>query len=153
MGEYASDRKSDIDAALTDLNMEELIGNEMRLLSREYDKHGLVLSGGQQQKIAVSRLNFASFDIALLDEPSAALDPISSHKMLNTIMCKMKDKTMLMVSHDMSFSKLSDKIMFFEDGKLAEIGSHSELIENNQKYADFFKCQAESFNEKMGTVV
>lgn len=148
MNEYTSDRRSDVNDILKDLNMEEVIGNEMRILGREYDKNGLVLSGGQQQKIAVSRLNFTSFDIALLDEPSAALDPISSHKMLESIMRLVENKTMIMISHDMSFSKIADRIMFFENGELSEIGSHMELMDKNHKYAPFFKCQAESFNEK-----
>lgn len=153
MSEYTLDRKADVDDVLSDLNMEELIGNETRILGREYDKNGLVLSRGQQQKIAVSRLNFTSFDIALFDEPSAALDPISSHKMLKSIMGLVENKTMIMVSHDMSFSKIMDRIMFIENGELSEVGSHTELIDKNRKYALFFKCQAESFNEKEGGAI
>lgn len=150
MGKYTLPRKAEVYGVLNDLNMKELVGNEMCILGREYDKNGLVLSGGQQQKIAVSRLKFTSFDIALLDEPSAALDPISSDNMLNSVIRLVENKTMIIVSHDMSFSKIADRIMFFENGELSGVGSHAELIDKNREYASFFKCQAESFNKIAG---
>lgn len=145
MSEHSLDEREKIDAVLADLNMEELAGKEGYLLGREYDTHGLVLSGGQQQKIAISRLNFDSFDIALLDEPSAALDPVSSYKMLNSVMRLVGNRTMFIVSHDMSFSKRADRILFFEAGELTEAGAHSKLMKQNSKYALFFMSQAEQY--------
>lgn len=150
MKEYSLAEKEKLDTVLTDLNMEELVGKENCLLGREYDTQGLVLSGGQQQKIAVSRLNFDDFDIALLDEPSAALDPVSSYKMLNSVMRLVGNRTMLMVSHDMSFSKCADKTLFFEAGELAEMGSHAELMKQNSKYALFFMSQAKQYQSSAG---
>lgn len=150
MSEHSLDEREKIDAVLADLNMEELAGKEGCLLGREYDTHGLVLSGGQQQKIAVSRLNYDNFDIALLDEPSAALDPVSSNKMLNSVMRLVGNRTMFIVSHDMSFSKRADRILFFEAGELTEAGSHSELMKQNSKYALFFMSQAEQYQPSAG---
>ena len=72
----------------------------------------------------------------------------SPFKMMLGYVNLVENKTMIMISHDMSFSKIADRIMFFENGELSEIGSHMELMDKNHKYAPFFKCQAESFNEK-----
>jgi ATP-binding cassette subfamily B protein len=65
--------------------------------------------------------------------------------MLNTVLTAAGERTVIMISHDMSFSKRADKILFFEEGNLTESGSHDMLMKNNQNYAVFFNSQAEAF--------
>lgn len=137
----------EMDNALKNINMGELTGSAKKILGREYDKDGLVLSGGQRQKIAITRMAFDAFDIALLDEPSSALDPVSGKQMLDTVLKIVENKTMLMVSHDMSVTKKVDYILFFESGELVEQGTHSQLMENDKKYASFFRYQSEVYQK------
>ena len=144
MGNNATNQDTVTDALLK-IDLGELTGQENRILGRELDTTGLVLSGGQQQKLAVARLLTDAFEVALLDEPSSALDPISSANMLNTVLTAAGERTVIMISHDMSFSKRADKILFFEEGNLTESGSHDMLMKNNQNYAVFFNSQAEAF--------
>ena len=131
--------------ALAKLDLGELAGQEDRMLGRELDPDGAVLSGGQQQKLAVARLLTDSYEIALLDEPSAALDPISSAAMLRTVLEAAGGRTVIMISHDMSFSKCADRVLFFEKGRLTENGPHDRLMKDHRRYAAFFRSQAEIF--------
>lgn len=131
--------------ALAKLDLGELAGQENRMLGRELDPDGAVLSCGQQQKLVVARLLTDSYEIALLDEPSAALDPISSAAMLRTVLEAAGDRTVIMISHDMSFSKCADRVLFFEKGRLTENGPHDRLMKDQRRYAAFFRSQAEIF--------
>ncbi len=146
MNEVNNGEDEKINSILVALGMNDLVEQKDRLLGREYDKEGIVLSGGQKQKIAVSRLDFLPFEIALLDEPSSALDPISSQKMIDHIRTITRCKTAIIISHDMAISKTASKILFFEEGKLIESGTHNSLMTADGKYADFFKTQARAFS-------
>ena len=130
---------------LLQMNKDELAANACRLFGRNYDKDGIVLSGGQEQWLAISRLYFSSFDIAILDEPSSALDPVSSKQMQDQLLRLMDKRTMIMVSHDMSVTNSMDQILFFDSGKLAANGKHEELMQQNQTYAEFYHCQAKNY--------
>lgn len=125
----------------------ELAVDTGRILGKEYDEEGVVLSGGQQQWITIARLFFGCFDIAVLDEPSAALDPITASEMQKEMFRFVGDRTLLLVSHDMSVTKQVDRILFFDRGKLEAQGTHAELMQENRKYASFYECQALSYME------
>lgn len=147
--EYREGEARGIADILREIRLGELVGQEKRRMGREYDQDGLVLSGGQMQKVAVARLSFKEFDVALLDEPSAALDPISSDQMLSYLLGLTQNrKTMIMISHDMSFSKSADRIFFIENGILEESGSHETLMRDDRKYAEFFRYQSSAFQTK-----
>ena len=116
------------------------------VLTREFDEHGTGLSGGEQQKVAAARMFAHSFDLAVLDEPSSALDPIAEYKMYESLIEATEHKTVVYISHRLSSAVLSDRIYVFEDGKVAESGTHEELIEKNGAYAEMFNMQASSYN-------
>ncbi len=120
---------------------------ENTVLTREFDEKGTGLSGGEQQKIATARMFAKNFSIAVLDEPSSALDPVAEYKMYESLIEATRDKTVIYISHRLSSAVLSDKIYVFENGTVIETGSHKELMEKNGEYCRMFTLQAESYKD------
>ena len=145
VNKYREDQEQSINEVLEEMNQQELIDCKHQVLGREYEKDGLVLSGGQQQRIVMARLHFTDFEIALLDEASAALDPISARQMQDDMFRLVGDRTMIMVSHDMSVTKSVTRILFLADGELEACGTHEELMQHSIKYAEFYRCQAKDY--------
>ncbi len=125
---------------------------EKTVITREFDETGTGLSGGEQQKIATARMFCKNFDLAVLDEPSSALDPIAEYNMYENLISATKGKTVIYISHRLSSAVLSDKIYVFENGTVKESGTHNELMELNGKYAEMFTLQASSYREKERSV-
>ena len=117
-------------------------------LCRDFD--GVELSGGQKQKIAIARgLLKDSANVMIVDEPTSALDPIVEEKILSNILDKSRDKTAIIISHRLSLCTKVDKILYIENGKIVEMGSHDELMKKNNKYAKLFSTQSKWYeNEK-----
>jgi ATP-binding cassette subfamily B protein len=111
-------------------------------LIRKVRKDGVNLSGGEQQKVAVSRAHMSDKDILIFDEPASALDPIAEMEQFAAIREKISGRTAVLISHRVGFARLADRIMVLEYGKLVESGSHDELIAQNGTYAKFFQAQA-----------
>lgn len=120
------------------------------VLTREFDENGAGLSGGEAQKTAVARMFASDFDVAILDEPSSALDPIAEYKMYENLIQATKNKTVIYISHRLSSAVLSDNIFVLGNGSVLESGSHSRLMANNGEYAKMFALQASSYNKKEG---
>ena len=120
------------------------------VLTREFDDKGAGLSGGEQQKVAAARMFAHPFDLAVLDEPSSALDPIAEYKMYESLIDETKNKMVIYISHRLSSAVLSDRIYVFENGTVAEYGSHSELMEQNGVYAEMFTMQASNYKDEEG---
>ena len=118
------------------------------VLTREFDKNGIGLSGGENQKVSAARLFAKDFEFAVLDEPSSALDPIAEYKMYENLIEVTKDKTVLYISHRLSSAVLSDKIIVIGGGRVLEEGSHSELMAKGGKYKEMFTLQASSYNNE-----
>ena len=118
------------------------------VLTREFDENGAGLSGGEAQKTAVARMFAGNFDIAILDEPSSALDPIAEYKMYENLILATKDKTVIYISHRLSSAVLSDNIFVLSDGSVIESGNHSELMAKDGEYAKMFTLQASSYNKR-----
>ncbi len=118
------------------------------VLTREFDKNGIGLSGGENQKVSAARLFAKDFEFAVLDEPSSALDPIAEYKMYENLIEVTKNKTVLYISHRLSSAVLSDKIIVIGGGRVLESGSHSELMEKDGKYKEMFTLQASSYNNE-----
>ncbi len=120
------------------------------VLTREFDENGAGLSGGEAQKTAVARMFASDFDVAILDEPSSALDPIAEYKMYENLIHATRNKTVIYISHRLSSAVLSDNIFVLGNGSVLESGSHSRLMANNGEYAKMFALQASSYNKKEG---
>ena len=115
------------------------------ILLKEFDENGLMLSGGEQQKIAIARVFYKNCPYIILDEPSANLDPISEDELNKNIMESAKEKTVIIISHRLSTTVNADRIIMLENGKVVEIGSHEELMKKNGDYAYMFNLQAEKY--------
>lgn len=125
---------------------------ENTVLTREFDEKGVGLSGGEQQKIATARMFAKDFDLAVLDEPSSALDPIAEYKMYESLIEATKDKTVIYISHRLSSAVLSDKVFVFEDGKVSESGTHEQLMSDGKGYCEMFTLQASSYKDEERSV-
>ena len=118
------------------------------VITKEFEKDGIGLSGGENQKVSVARLFAKDFQFAVLDEPSSALDPIAEYKMYENLIEVTKDKTVMYISHRLSSAVLSDKIIVISGGKVIETGSHKELLETGGEYSRMFTLQASSYNKE-----
>ncbi|WEK56223.1 MAG: ABC transporter ATP-binding protein [Candidatus Cohnella colombiensis] len=117
------------------------------ILTREFDDEGVLLSGGELQKIAIARVFAKDVDFVIMDEPTSALDPIAEYQLYESIREGCADKTVLFISHRLSSAVLADRIYLFEDGAITEEGTHDELMKLDGKYAEMFKKQAEQYVE------
>ena len=121
---------------------------ENTLLTREFDSNGALLSGGESQKVTIARMFAKNFEIAILDEPSSALDPIAETKMYDSLMEGTKGKTVFYISHRLSSATRSDKILVFANGNLIESGTHDELMALDGEYCNMFTLQASGYREE-----
>jgi ATP-binding cassette, subfamily B, bacterial len=115
------------------------------VLTKEFDDKGVVLSGGDSQKIAIARVFVKSREIIILDEPSSALDPITEFNMYNNMMEAARDKTVVFISHRLSSARMADKIYLLEQGEIVEKGTHEELMKLKGRYSVMFRKQAENY--------
>lgn len=115
------------------------------VLTKEFDNDGLLLSGGELQKLVLARVFASDAKIIVLDEPSSSLDPISEYEINKTIFEKVNDKTVVLISHRLSTTVDADMIYYIESGTIIESGNHKELMERNKAYANLFTLQAENY--------
>lgn len=115
------------------------------ILEREFDENGVILSGGESQKLAIAHVYAKNSPIVILDEPSSALDPIAEAELYETMFRICRDRTVISISHRMASAKMADRIFFLENGTIAESGTHTELMERNGKYAELYRVQAANY--------
>lgn len=115
-------------------------------INRNFESEGIELSGGQRQKLAISRAIIRDSKLIILDEPTASLDPLSESEILDAFNILYKDKTLIMVSHRLSAAIKMDKIIFIENGKIIGVGRHNDLYVENEKYKNLFDLQANKYN-------
>ncbi|MCI9079512.1 MAG: ABC transporter ATP-binding protein [Lachnospiraceae bacterium] len=115
-------------------------------LGKIFYKDGVVLSGGESQKLAFARAIFHKPGILVLDEPSSALDPVAEDELFKSFQQISKDKIVIYISHRLSSAVLADEILFIKDGKLCESGVHQELLEQQGAYARYYNTQAKYYN-------
>ncbi|MEG1027136.1 MAG: ABC transporter ATP-binding protein, partial [Oscillospiraceae bacterium] len=118
-------------------------------LYKTFEKSGVDISGGEAQKIALARALYKSSPFIVLDEPTAALDPIAEAEIYSHFNEIVGNKTAIYISHRLSSCRFCNDIMVFDEGQLIERGSHEDLLKNEQsKYYQLWNAQAQYYDEK-----
>lgn len=115
-------------------------------LFKIFEEDGIEPSGGEQQKLAIARALYKAAPVLILDEPTAALDPIAEYEVYRQFHTLVGDKTAFYISHRLSSCRFCDRIAVFSEGKVAEYGSHDELVKRpGGIYAKMFEAQAQYY--------
>ena len=111
-------------------------------VTTEFDKEGVNFSGGESQKIAISRAFYKNADILIMDEPSSALDPLAEYELNKAMESAAEGKTVFYISHRLSTTRDADRILMLENGRIVEEGTHESLLKLDGKYAAMWRVQA-----------
>ena len=114
-------------------------------LTREFDDEGVVLSGGEFQKVVVARAFIRESPVKIFDEPSSALDPIAEYELFDNILTSCRNHTLLFISHRLSSVQNADWVYLLENGTVKEEGNHKKLMAMNGTYADMYNKQAKNY--------
>jgi ATP-binding cassette subfamily B protein len=106
------------------------------------DVGGVDLSGGQWQRVALARAFYRDAQVLVLDEPTAALDPLAELALFRRFAELAEGKTALLISHRLGMARLADRVLVLSGGKLVETGSHAQLLRAGGEYAELFEAQA-----------
>lgn len=128
--------------------VENLPQKENTLLVREVHEGAVAFSGGELQRLLLARALYKDAPIIILDEPTAALDPIAENDMYLKYSELTKDKTAIYISHRLSSTRFCDRIILLDDAKIAEMGTHEELLTLSGKYAEMFETQSRYYREE-----
>lgn len=115
------------------------------IMTKEFNDNGILLSGGEQQKLCVARAFLRNSPISIFDEPSSLLDPIAEYDLFNSIIAHGSDKFLFIISHRLSSTKMADLILLIENGVVEECGSYEELIKAGGKYSQMYRRQAHEY--------
>lgn len=116
-------------------------------LYKEYDHSGIEISGGEAQKIAIARSLYKDASLIILDEPTAALDPVSEYEIYSKFDEIAEGKTAIYISHRLASCRFCDKIVVLDQGKIVEVGNHSDLIKNiHGQYYKLWNAQAQYYS-------
>lgn len=117
-------------------------------MTQKIEQDGVLLSGGQNQKLMLARALYQDAPILILDEPTAALDPIAENEMYQTYHDFSGEKTSLFISHRLSSTRFCDRVCFLKDGKITEMGTHEVLMAKHGDYAKMFQIQSQYYQEE-----
>lgn len=116
-------------------------------VSKMLDAQGVEFSGGESQRLAIARAHYKNAPVLILDEPTAALDPIAEEEIYRYIHNMTKEKTTIYISHRISTTRHADRIMVVGEGHILEFGTFDELMENRGPYYEMFQMQAAPYTE------
>ena len=125
--------------------METLKKKEDTNLYKMFDESGVEPSGGQAQKLAIVRALYKDASMVILDEPTAALDPVAEYEIYQHFDNLVGGKTAVYISHRLSSAKFCDVIAVFHDGQIIEYGSHDELYRKGGLYTELFSMQSQFY--------
>lgn len=140
--------KSCLKLADLDDKVDSLPLKDKTFLTKMIDANGIELSGGQKQKLMLARALYKNAPILILDEPTAALDPLAELDLYKKYNDLTKDKTSIFISHRLSSTQFCNRIFFLENGTIIEEGTHQELMKNEGKYRQMFDIQAQYYKEE-----
>lgn len=140
-----------VEQCLKQAGLREKIASLPEGIQSKYDKafwdDGVNLSGGEIQKLLLARALYRQSPVILLDEPTAALDPVSENRLYETYDGIMKGKTTVFISHRLASTRFCHRIVLIEDGRIAEEGTHGELLAKKGRYCELFETQAKYYRE------
>ena len=125
--------------------IDELPNGYNTYLTKSFASGGIEFSGGQAQKIAIARAVYKNTPVLILDEPTANLDPKAESEIYTDFFNMAKDKTTIFISHRLAASTIADNIAVFSDGKIAEYGSHNDLMIQDGVYAEMYRKQSQQY--------
>lgn len=128
-------------------DIEMLERREQTYLTQTFRPDGIELSGGMAQKLMLARAIYKDAPVLVLDEPTAALDPISESRVYREYNSIASRKTSLFISHRLASTKFCDRILYLEKGQILEQGTHEELLKQGGKYAEMFQIQSKYYRE------
>lgn len=147
----SEEQEKRVKKVLKDMNMEDdvnLLKKGIYTLLGKLEEDGVDLSGGQWQKIVLSRTLISNAPFYILDEPTAALDPISESKLYELFSKVSTEKSMFLITHRLGAARICDEIFVIDKGTVIEHGTHEELIESKGTYAEMFEAQRSWYNEE-----
>ncbi|MBO4728811.1 MAG: ABC transporter ATP-binding protein, partial [Spirochaetaceae bacterium] len=127
--------------------IESLPKKENSYITQTLDDEGIMLSGGETQKLLLAKAMYKNGPFLILDEPTSALDPLAESKIYEEYNSMAENKTSLFISHRLASTKFCDRIMFLDGGQIVEVGSHDELIKKGGKYREIFDIQSHYYQE------
>lgn len=143
--------KDMLNSALDKANIKDRIEampqKEKTYLYKDLDNLGVEISGGEAQKLALARALYKNSPIVILDEPTAALDPIAENEIYSRFNSFVENKTAIYISHRLSSCAFCDRIAVFDNAELVETGTHNELISANGRYVELWNAQASYYLE------
>lgn len=140
--------KKCIDKADLTKKIESLKEGYQTNLNRDVFEDAILFSGGETQRLMLARALYKDAPFIILDEPTAALDPIAESQIYNKYNEMTKHKSSIYISHRLASTRFCDRIILIDDGKIAEEGTHEELLKLNGKYTDFFEVQSKYYKEE-----
>ena len=118
-------------------------------LNKQVNRDGTELSGGEAQKLMLARALYKDAPLLVLDEPTAALDPIAESKIYTEYNAMCEDKTSLFISHRLASTAFCDRIILLDHGRIAEEGTHGELLRKGGEYAKLYEIQSVWYRDDM----
>ena len=115
--------------------------------NRAFWDDGINLSGGETQKLLLARALYRNAPVIVLDEPTAALDPVSENRLYETYDEVMQGKTTIFISHRLASTRFCHRIVLIDHGQIAEEGTHEELLAKKGRYYELFETQAKYYRE------
>ena len=121
---------------------------DQTVVGKEYDDQGVDLSGGEWQRMVIASAYMGEPELLLMDEPTASIDPLKEMEMIRNFRENLRGKTAILISHRIGFARLADRIVMMENGRIAEEGTHEELLEKGGNYARLFNEQKRLYEEE-----
>lgn len=145
--EYSPERAAE---CLSAVGLSEYAGLCESLLNRDFACDGLTFSGGEAQRIGIARALYHGGDILVFDEANSALDPIAERDINELINRLSGERTAIFISHRLTAAVRADRIIYMEDGRIAECGTHEQLLALNGSYAELYRAQLEQLKGVKG---